>query len=140
MKAGYRLTTDPSAIDHRAIWQWLHDSSYWAAGRPWELHERAVAGSRCFAILTDDGATAAFCRVVTDGATFGWLADVVVLPAHRGVGLGKALVDAVVSDPDLRAMRRIVLGTRDAHGLYEQFGFARDDRERFMERLGEGTA
>jgi GNAT superfamily N-acetyltransferase len=138
MKAGYRVTTDLLAIDHRAVWQWLHDSSYWAAGRPWPLHERAVAGSRCFGVLAPDGSTAAFARVVTDGATFGWLADVVVLPEHRGQGLGKAIVDAVVSDPDLRAIRRLVLGTRDAHGLYEQFGFRRDDRARFMERLGEG--
>ena len=140
MKAGYRVTTDLLAIDHRAVWQWLHDDSYWAAGRPWAVHERAVAGSRCFAILADDGSTAAFARIVTDGATFGWLADVVVLPEHRGQGLGKAIVAAVVSDPDLHEMRRMVLGTRDAHGLYEQYGFERDDRGRFMERLGAGPA
>ncbi len=140
MKAGYRLTNDLLAIDHHAVWQWLHDDSYWAAGRPWAVHERAVAGSRCFGILTDDGATAAFARVVTDGATFGWLADVVVLPDHRGQGLGKAIVEAVVTDPDLRVLRRIVLGTADAHGLYAQYGFEPDDRARFMERRGNGFA
>ncbi len=136
MEAGYRITTDSGAIDHDRIWRWMRDDSYWDPGRSWEVHAKAVAGSRCWAVLTDDGATAGFCRVVTDGATFGWLADVVVLPEHRGRGLGKALVAAVVADPELAAMRRLILGTRDAQGLYAQYGFVLDERGRFMERLG----
>ena len=86
-----------------------------------------------------NGETVAFGRVVTDGATFGWLADVLVLPAHRGNGLGKALVRAVVSDPELDHLDRLVLATRDAHGLYVQYGFALDDQGRFMERRRESA-
>jgi GNAT superfamily N-acetyltransferase len=135
MEPGYRITTDPAEIDHVAVWQWLHDESYWAAGRPREVQERAVAGSLCFGLLDAEGNTAGFARVVTDRATFAWLADVVVLPAHRGRGLGKALVGAVVAHPDVVGARRIVLGTKDAHDLYAQFGFTPlGDRDRYMER------
>jgi GNAT superfamily N-acetyltransferase len=135
MKPGYRVTTEVDEIDHRAVWEWIHDEAYWAQGRPWELHQIAVAESLCFGIVADDGSTAGFCRVVTDRVSFAWLADVVVLPEHRGQGLGKVLVAAVVAHPDLAGIKRILLGTADAHGLYAQYGFAPlRDPTRFMER------
>ncbi|HET9546971.1 MAG TPA: GNAT family N-acetyltransferase [Desertimonas sp.] len=134
MEPGERLTTDQREIDHRAVWQWLHDDSYWARGRPWALQERAVAGSRCFAVIGPDGDTRAFCRLVTDGATFAWLADVVVLPPFRGRGLGKDLVSAVVGSQHTIGIRRLLLRTNDADGLYAQFGFAPVETG-FMERV-----
>ena len=91
------MTTDHDEIDHRAVWRWLHDESYWARGRPWEIQQRAIAASRCLAVIGPEGDTRAYCRLVTDGATFAWLADVVVLPPFRGRGLGKDLVGAVVA-------------------------------------------
>jgi GNAT superfamily N-acetyltransferase len=128
-----RLTTDHDEIDHRAVWRWLHDESYWARGRPWDVHERALAASRCFAVVGPAGDTRAFCRLVTDGATFAWLGDVVVLPAHRGRGLGKQLVAAVVRSQEEIGIRRMLLATSDAQGLYAQFGFA--PAESMMERV-----
>jgi predicted N-acetyltransferase YhbS len=135
----YRLTWNRAEIDHRAVWQWLTTDSYWARGRPWEVQRKANENSHCLALLTPDGATAAFARVVTDGATFGWLADLFVFPEHRQRGLAKRLVQAVVEDPELGAMQRLLLGTLDAHSLYEAFGFKPDDRDRFMERMGPGA-
>ena len=131
---GYRITKDAAEIDHRSVWRWLSTQSYWAKGRRWEDHQRAVVHSRCFAALDEAGETVAFARVVTDEATFGWLADVMVLPGHRGRGLGKAIVHSVVDDAELGELERMVLGTRDAHGLYDGYGFTPDSQHRFMER------
>jgi N-acetylglutamate synthase-like GNAT family acetyltransferase len=119
-----RLTSNHDEIDHGAVWRWLHDGSYWARGRPWDVHERAVSASRCFAIVGAAGETRAFCRLVTDGATFAWLSDLVVLPSHRGRGLGKQLVAAVVRSQDELGIRRVLLATADAQALYTKFGFA----------------
>jgi N-acetylglutamate synthase-like GNAT family acetyltransferase len=135
MDDGYRITSDPEEIDQRAVWRWLAEDSYWATGRSWERHQRAVDHSRNFAVLTTAGETVGFARVVTDGVTFGWLADVMVLPGHRGNSLGKALVAGVLADPELAGLDRIVLGTRDAHGLYGQYGFVPDTTNRYMERF-----
>jgi GNAT superfamily N-acetyltransferase len=133
VERGERLTTDHDEIDHHIVWRWLHDESYWARGRSWDVHERALTASRCFAIVGPTGDTRAFCRLVTDGATFAWLSDVVVLPAHRGRGLGKQLVAAVVRSQEEIGIRRVLLATADAHGLYGQFGFA--PAESLMERV-----
>ena len=117
------MTSDHDEIDHRAIWRWLHDESYWARGRPWEIQQRAIAASRCLAVIGPEGDTRAYCRLVTDGATFAWLADVVVLPPFRGRGLGKDLVATVVALQKEAGIRRVLLATADADGLYAQFGF-----------------
>jgi GNAT superfamily N-acetyltransferase len=124
VEPGERLTTDHDDFDRRAVWRWLHDESYWARGRPWEIQERAMAASRCFAIVGPDGDTRAFCRLVTDGATFAWLADVFVFEAHRGRGLGKELITAVVRSQEDSGIRRVLLATSDAQGIYAQFDFA----------------
>jgi GNAT superfamily N-acetyltransferase len=117
----YEITTDISRFDVGAI----HDvlaGSYWSPGIPRAVVERAVANSLCFGVLCDD-AQVGFARVVTDRATFAYLADVYILEAHRGKGLSKRLMERIKQHPDLQGLRRILLATRDAHGLYAQFGF-----------------
>jgi GNAT superfamily N-acetyltransferase len=115
------VTTDPKRIDLDRVHSWL-SNSYWAQGRPIETVRRSIENSLCFAAF-EDGKFVGFARVVTDHATFAWLCDVVVDEAARGKGVGKALVQAVVEHHDLEDIKRIILATRDAHGLYEQFGF-----------------
>ncbi len=118
----YEITTDKTRLDLDRVEALLRDS-YWAADRPLDVIERSIAGSLCFSVLRKvDGLQVGLARVVTDYATFGWVADVVIDPGHRGAGLGKALMQAVVGSPDLAGVR-LVLVTRDAHGLYAQYGF-----------------
>lgn len=132
---GYTVTTRPERIDVAAVHAWLCDESYWAAGRSRATMDRVVAASNCFGLLDHAGTTVGFARVVSDGAVIAYLADVVVLPAHRGLGLGAFLVQSALEHPDLQAVRRWVLATRDAHGLYTRLGFVRGlDPERWMTR------
>ncbi len=121
-QGAYVISDDPARIDLDAVHAFLA-TSYWAAGIPRETVERAVKNSLCLGAYAPDGAQVGFARVVSDYATFAWLADVYVLEAHRGCGLAKALMRAVVAHPRLQGLRRFQLGTRDAHGLYAQFGF-----------------
>jgi GNAT superfamily N-acetyltransferase len=115
------------------VHRWLSTESYWAEGRPAERTERAVANSLNFGLYAPDGSPAGFCRWVTDRATFAWLCDVFVESAHRGRGLGVFLVRTAVAHPDVTGLR-LVLGTRDAHELYQRFGFsALAAPERWME-------
>ena len=115
------ITDDPTAVDLDVVHGFLVDA-YWSPGVPREVLARAVEGSLCLTALDGD-ALVGFGRIVTDRATFAYLCDVFVLPEHRGRGIGKALARAAVEHPDLRGVRRYVLATRDAHGLYEPFGF-----------------
>jgi GNAT superfamily N-acetyltransferase len=96
--------------------------------------EVALSNSLCFGLSSPSGDQAGFCRVVTDYATYGYLADVFVLPEHRGFGLGLWLVQCAVDHPDLAGLRSWQLGTRDAHGLYEQLGWSAADPARWMAR------
>ena len=96
--------------------------SYWSPGIPRATVERAIANSLCWGVFHGE-AQVGFARVVTDRATFACLADVFILEAHRGKGLSKLLVQAVLAHPDLQGLRRFTLATRDAHGLYGRFGF-----------------
>jgi GNAT superfamily N-acetyltransferase len=130
---GFRISTDPGLLDVAMIHDFLAHRSYWAVGRPLEVVWRAVEHSLCFG-LYEGGRQAGFARVVTDRATFAWLCDVFVLEDYRGRGLGKWLIECVVAHPALQGLRRLLLGTRDAHGLYEQYGFQPlTDPDRFME-------
>jgi RimJ/RimL family protein N-acetyltransferase len=117
----HEVSTDPSRLDFELIHRFLA-SSYWAQDRPRAVVERSLANSLCFGVYLD-GRQVGFARVVTDRAVFAYLMDVFVLPEHRGRGLGKALVRAVLAHPDLQGLRLFALRTRDAHGLYAQFGF-----------------
>ncbi|QYJ99710.1 GNAT family N-acetyltransferase [Shewanella alkalitolerans] len=92
-------------------------------GIPKETMKRAIANSLCFGVFDTDNKQVGFARLITDSATFAYLADVFILPSHRGMGLSKHLMETIVAHPDLQGLRRIVLATRDAHGLYAQYGF-----------------
>jgi GNAT superfamily N-acetyltransferase len=128
-----RLSTDPADMDAPAIHAVL-TQMYWARDIPLEIVQRAIAGSIPVGVFDGD-AQVAFARVVTDRATFAYLADVYVLDAYRGRGIARRMMDVIMSHPDLQGLRRWILGTRDAHGLYAKFGFAPlAAPDRFMER------
>ena len=116
------ISTDRARLDVALIHRYLCEESYWANGIPRELVERSIANSLCFGAY-DGAAQVGFARVVTDYATFGYVADVFVLPSHRGLGVSKAIMRAIREHPALQRLRRWHLVTRDAHRLYEQFGF-----------------
>lgn len=122
--AGYRLSDDPTEFDLIRAHGWISGQSYWAAGIPLETFRRAVKASLTVGATAPDGTLAALARVVTDRATFGWICDVFVDEAHRGANLGKTLMAYLKTHPDLQGLRRLHLATRDAHGLYAQFGFS----------------
>ncbi len=116
------------------IHKYLTGESYWAQGRTLEQTETAIANSVCFGAY-EDGRQAAFARVVTDHATFAYLGDVFVMPEFQGRGIGKRLMRAIIEHPELQGLRRWILATRDAHSLYEKFGFhSLKFPERWMER------
>lgn len=128
----WEVSTDQQRLDREMIHEFL-GATYWARGIPRETVERAIAGSCCFGVY-EAGRQIAFARVITDFTTFAWLADVFVVASHRGHGVGKFLVRAILDDPRLQNLRRWMLATLDAHGLYEQFGFhVVANPERFME-------
>jgi aspartate racemase len=129
---GYVITTDPSRLDREAVWRFLQ-IAYWSPGIPRATVEANIENSLVFGLYAPGGEQAGFARFVTDRGSFAWLADVFVLPPHRGRGLGVWLVGTAVSHPAV-ARSRILLGTRDAHGLYERFGFQVVDPPRMMER------
>jgi GNAT superfamily N-acetyltransferase len=117
----YDISTDPGRLDLDAIHEFL-SRSYWSPGVPKAVIARAIANSLCFGLYCE-GAQVGLARVITDRATFAYLSDVYVLEAHRGQGLSKRLVEHIQAHPDLQGLRRMLLATRDAHGLYAQFGF-----------------
>lgn len=136
----HRVSTDPADVDLDVVATFLHDEAYWSLGRPREVVERSLAASRPFTLVDEDGTMVAFARVVTDGATFGWICDLFVVAEHRGQGLGHRLVEAIVTDPELAAMKRLLLATADAHGVYADVGFTPlAQPERWMERGGAGS-
>ena len=128
----YLISTEAALLDLDTIWGFLR-TSYWAKDIPRSVIERSIESSLPFGLYDRDGRQAGFARAVTDHARFAWLGDVFVLEAHQGQGLGEWLVQCVLAHPDL-ADTRIVLGTADAHGLYERFGFRPVDATRMMER------
>jgi len=120
---GILISDDPTRFDLIRAHGWIANESYWAQAIPLEVFRRAVAGSLTAGAYLDSGAMAAMARVVTDRATFGWVCDVFVEAESRGLGLGKRLMTYLKAHPDLQGLRRLHLATRDAHGLYAQFGF-----------------
>jgi GNAT superfamily N-acetyltransferase len=131
---GVEITTELSRMDLDRVHDWLARKSYWAGRMPRTVFDRALRGSLCFGAIKMD-ATVAFARVISDRATFAYLSDVFVDPAHRGVGIGKAVMAAVVAHPDLQDLRLWLLATADAHGLYTGYGFTPlAVPQRYMER------
>jgi N-acetylglutamate synthase-like GNAT family acetyltransferase len=129
-----RISADFDDIDLALVHGFLSGESYWAAGIPLATLERALRNSICCSGHLD-GQQIAFARAVTDQATFAYLADVFVVPGHRGRGHGRAIVDALMADPRLQGMRRWHLVTRDMQPLYAQFGFVLlSEPERHMQK------
>jgi GNAT superfamily N-acetyltransferase len=131
---GFTISTDRAHLDREVIFRYLHDEAYWSKGLPRDLFERSLDASLNFGLFEGEagGTQAGYCRVVTDGATFAWLCDVFVLPAYRGRGLATWLIETVVAHPDLQVQRGFLLATRDAHGLYQKFGWEPVEAGRFM--------
>jgi GNAT superfamily N-acetyltransferase len=119
---GYQISTDLLRLDVGVIHRYLATESYWSPGIPRSIVERAIQNSLCFGVY-DRSEQVGFARVVTDKSTFAYLADVFILGAHRGKGLSKWLMKCIVGHEDLQGLRRFLLFTSDAHGLYRQFEF-----------------
>ena len=133
--ADYEISTDAGRLDVEVIHTFLAEDSYWSRGIPRSIVERAIANSLCFGVY-HRGGQVGFARIVTDRSTFALLADVFILDQHRGKGLSKWLMRCVVAHQDLQGLRRLLLLTSDAHGLYSQFGFEPlGSPSRFMEVL-----
>jgi N-acetylglutamate synthase-like GNAT family acetyltransferase len=118
---GYVISNDPARLDLAVIHGFI-SQSYWAKSIPKALIERMIQNSLCWGVYHSSGQVG-FARVITDKTTFAYVADVFILPEHRGKGLSKALVATIQAHPDLQGLRRWMLITADAQGLYEQFGF-----------------
>lgn len=132
-KGEFLVSCDPEKQNLKVIHEFL-SNSYWSKGIPVDTVERSLRESLCFSLFHGD-AQVGFARVISDYATIAYLGDVFVLPEYRGRGLSKWLMDCVVSHPDLQGMRRWILATADAHGLYEQYGFTPlQQPDVFMER------
>jgi GNAT superfamily N-acetyltransferase len=117
----YEITFDPTRFDIEAAHAFLA-TTYWSPGVPLSVVRKAIENSLCVAVFSA-GRQVAFARAVTDRATFAYLADVYVLETHRGRGLSRTMLQALLAHPDLQGLRRLMLATNDAHGLYEKFGF-----------------
>lgn len=133
--ADYTIITNPSLLQIEIIHQYLSKESYWAKNIPIEVVKQSIEGSLCFGVYCN-GVQIGFARLITDKATFAYLADVFILPEHRGKGLSKWLMQTIHAHPQLQGLRRWLLGTKDAHTLYEKFGWTRfgeEQQHRFMQ-------
>jgi GNAT superfamily N-acetyltransferase len=119
---GFIFSDDVNRLDRLAIHKYLSTESYWAKGIPFATVDRSISNSLCFGIYKD-AEQVGFARWITDRATFAYLADVYVLEPFRGIGLSKKLISLMMFHKDLQGLRRYMLGTQDAHGLYAQYGF-----------------
>jgi GNAT superfamily N-acetyltransferase len=131
-RGGFTISTDPERLDRARIHGFLVDS-YWAKAIPHAVVDRSIEGSLNFGVY-EGAAQVGFARVITDRATFAYLADVFVLESHRGRGLAAWLMEVIQAHPELQSLRRWILMTRDAHELYRKFGFREiEDPARCME-------
>ena len=121
----FYTSTDRSKLDIDMIEEFLSKRSYWAKGRSKEKIVKSIANSMCFGVYTGEGKQVGFARVLSDFTVFAWIMDVFILEEFRKQGLGMLLMKAIMEHPDLQGLERWGLGTKDAHGLYEKFGFRR---------------
>ena len=121
IKDGFTISTEKEKLDIDLIHSFLN-RTYWAEGISKEIIRRSIEGSLCFGVYENDKQVG-FARMITDKATFAYLADVFIIEEYRGRGLSKWLMEVIMSHPDLQGLRRMILATKDAHGLYKQFGF-----------------
>ncbi len=134
--SAYSISTDKSLLDVEMIHQYLSKESYWAMNIPFDTVKRSIENSMCFGVYYNN-MQMGFARLITDKATFAYLADVFILSEHRGKGLSKWLVQTIQDNSEVQHLRRWLLGTRDAHSLYEKFGWtvlSEEIRPRFMQR------
>ena len=124
MTENYFFSADASRINRFRVHQWLSEQSYWAQGRSRHTQDAAIDGSRNYGVYdSKTGEQVAYGRIVTDGVTFAWLCDVFVAADARGQGIGKMLASGILEDLEPLNLKRVLLSTGDAHGLYSQFGF-----------------
>ena len=129
----YSISDEKSLLQIEVIHNYLKDA-YWCEGIPKVIIERSIEGSICFGIYQNNNQIG-FARVISDKATFAYLADVFILEQHRRQGLSKRFMKFILAHPDLQEIRGWMLGTKDAHGLYEQFGFTElPEPKRFMRK------
>ena len=135
-KNKFIISTDKKKLDIQLIQNYLSNESYWAKNIPLTIVEKSIEGSFCFGMYAQENekiSQIGFARVITDHATFAYLADVFIISAYRGNGLAKWLMKEIMDHPELQGLRRWLLGTKDAHGLYAQYGFLPLDKpERIM--------
>ena len=131
--ADFLVSSDPKKLDLRFVHDWLTNESYWSRDIPFEVLQRLVKNSLCFGVYHESGKQVGFGWVVTDYTTFGWLTDVFIIKDYRGLGLSVLLMEFMLNHPELQILRRWLLGTDLAHGLYRKFGFKNlDHPENFM--------
>lgn len=137
METPYSFSASTQRIDRVLVHRWLSEQSYWAIGRTRATQDAAIAASRNYGLYDDgSGEQVAYGRVITDAVTFAWLCDVFVAPEVRGRGLGKMLASGIVADLETLNLKRILLSTGDAHGLYSQYGFTPlSEPEKMMARM-----
>jgi GNAT superfamily N-acetyltransferase len=142
MDSTYRFSSDSSDIDRAKVHRWLSEESYWAKGRSRATQDQAINVSRNFGVYeTISGQQVAYARVVTDGVTFAWLCDVFVTHELRGQGLGVALIEGIIDVFEPLNLKRMLLSTGDAHGLYSKFGFEPlDIPSKWMQRVAQQAA
>jgi GNAT superfamily N-acetyltransferase len=116
-KEHYSISTDKTRLDVGMVHHFLYTTAHWAIGRPMSIVRKSIENSLCFGLYEGDKQVG-FARIVTDGATVGWICDMFILPSHRSSGLGKWLLESMMEYPDVKGLRRILLNTRDAHDLY----------------------
>jgi GNAT superfamily N-acetyltransferase len=119
----YFISSDPKKMDISFVHDWLANESYWCKGIPYAIVERTISHSLCFGVYHQNGEQVGFGRVVTDYTTFAWVTDVFIIEAHRRRGLSRELMNCILEHPELRLVRRWLLGTDLAHGLYRKLGF-----------------
>jgi len=122
LKKGFTISTDKNLLDFDMIYHYLSKESYWSKGIKVERVQTSIDNSMCFGVYAG-GKQVGFARIVTDKAIFAYLCDVFVLDSHRGLGLSKWLMQTIRNHPELQGLKRWMLATNDAHGLYKQFGF-----------------
>jgi GNAT superfamily N-acetyltransferase len=119
----FTISTARDLLDNQLIQEFLANESYWAKGIPLSVVEKCIENSLCFGVYDQEGKQVGFARVVTDYATYAYIADVFILEAYRGQGLSKWLMECIMAYPELQGLRRWNLATRDAHELYARYGF-----------------
>ena len=131
---GYKITTDKTFIDIKVVHEFIA-TSYWAKNIPLTVLQKAIENSLCFSVLAQGNQQVGFARLITDKATFAYLADVFIVNEHRGKGLSKWLIETIVSHPETTGLRKMMLATSGAHGLYAQFGFLPIDNPEILMQI-----